>query len=65
MREDIDGLGALAVLAVVAFHYAAPLPQWAQLQSGFTGVDIFPVISGYLIRVRFYPEIKEHRFFHR
>jgi peptidoglycan/LPS O-acetylase OafA/YrhL len=43
-RPDIDGLRALAVLAVVAFH---AFPAW--FKGGFVGVDIFFVISGYLI----------------
>jgi peptidoglycan/LPS O-acetylase OafA/YrhL len=43
-RPDIDGLRALAVLAVIAFH---GFPEY--LAGGFVGVDVFFVISGFLI----------------
>jgi peptidoglycan/LPS O-acetylase OafA/YrhL len=43
-RADIDGIRAVAILAVVVYH-AAP----RALPGGFTGVDVFFVISGYLV----------------
>jgi peptidoglycan/LPS O-acetylase OafA/YrhL len=43
-RPDIDGLRAVAVLAVIGFH---AFPTW--IRGGFVGVDVFFVISGYLI----------------
>jgi len=42
-RADIQGLRAVAVIAVVAFHAGLPIP------GGFVGVDIFFVISGFVI----------------
>ena len=43
-RKDINGLRAIAVIAVVIFHF---YPQW--LTGGFAGVDVFFVISGFLM----------------
>jgi peptidoglycan/LPS O-acetylase OafA/YrhL len=60
-RPDIDGLRAVAVLAVVAYH------AWPQaLPGGFVGVDIFFVISGYLItRILLTPDFTFAGFYRR
>lgn len=51
-RPDIEGLRALAVAGVVAFHFGLSV-----LPGGFAGVDIFFVISGYLITRQLAAEI--------
>lgn len=56
-RPDIDGIRALAILSVVLYHAGVP-----QLSGGFTGVDIFFVISGYLIGGHIFSEIRQDRF---
>lgn len=56
-RPDIDGLRAVAVLPVVLFHMGAP-----QLSGGFVGVDVFFVISGYLITRIIWRELQQQRF---
>lgn len=56
-RADIDGLRAIAVLSILTFHLKE---SW--LPGGFTGVDIFFVISGYLITAVIYQEMNNDRF---
>jgi peptidoglycan/LPS O-acetylase OafA/YrhL len=56
-RPDIDGLRAIAVLAVVGFHVGI---LW--LPGGYVGVDIFFVISGYLIGSIIISEVRGGRF---
>jgi peptidoglycan/LPS O-acetylase OafA/YrhL len=56
-RRDIDGLRAVAILSVVAFHAAPNL-----VPGGFVGVDIFFVISGYLITGIILSELEQGKF---
>jgi peptidoglycan/LPS O-acetylase OafA/YrhL len=56
-RADIDGLRAVAVLSVVGFHALPTL-----FPAGFFGVDIFFVISGYLITGIVVDSLRERRF---
>jgi peptidoglycan/LPS O-acetylase OafA/YrhL len=56
-RPDIDGLRALAILSVVLCHANVP-----RITGGFTGVDIFFVISGYLIGGHIYSEVRAGSF---
>lgn len=57
-RPDIDGLRAVAVLSVIAYH----LNMLRLAPGGFVGVDIFFVISGYLIANILLHEIDARRF---
>ncbi|MEJ2756274.1 MAG: acyltransferase, partial [Gammaproteobacteria bacterium] len=56
-RSEIDGLRALAVVPVVLFHAGISL-----FSGGFVGVDIFFVISGYLITTILIDDIENKRF---
>ena len=48
-RPEIDGLRAIAVLSVIIYHAKINIANIKIFQGGFLGVDIFFVISGYLI----------------
>lgn len=56
-RKEIDGLRTLAVIPVILFHAGFSL-----FSGGYVGVDVFFVISGYLITSIIYNEIIEERF---
>ncbi|MBI3101318.1 MAG: acyltransferase [Burkholderiales bacterium] len=56
-RADIDGLRSVAVLSVVAFHAAPEL-----IHGGFIGVDIFFVISGFLISTIIFSNLENNTF---
>src|SRR5690349_12826092 len=56
-RPDIDGLRAVALLAVLLYH-----AQIAACSGGYVGVDVFFVISGYLITALVYQAAAEGRF---
>lgn len=53
-RYDINSLRAIAVLAVVFFHFN---PEW--LSGGFAGVDVFFVISGFLMTSILFNEMEK------
>ncbi len=56
-RPEVDGLRAVAVLAVLLFHGGVP-----GFRGGFVGVDVFFVISGYLITRLILGELEAGRF---
>ena len=56
-RSEIDGLRAFAVLSVVAFHAFPSL-----LKGGFIGVDVFFVISGFLITSHIFEKLDKGQF---
>lgn len=56
-RAEIDGLLALAVLPVILFHSGV---KW--FSGGFVGVDVFFVISGYLITTILINDLENNRY---
>jgi peptidoglycan/LPS O-acetylase OafA/YrhL len=56
-RPDIDGLRAIAILSVIGFH---AFPSW--IPGGFIGVDIFFVISGFLISTILYSNLNQDNY---
>jgi len=56
-RQDIDGLKAIAIILVVLFHAGS---SW--FSGGYIGVDIFFVISGFLITSIIFNKMKDNSF---
>lgn len=56
-RADIDGIRAIAILSILLFHLG-----FGFIPGGFVGVDLFFVISGYLISRIIYNEIDNQSF---
>lgn len=56
-RKDINGLRAFAVIAVVLFHFN---PSW--MPGGFAGVDVFFVISGFLMTAIIFKGLESNNF---
>ncbi|MBN9261958.1 MAG: acyltransferase, partial [Hyphomicrobium sp.] len=56
-RPELDGLRAVAVVSVILFHLGLPYTP-----GGFVGVDVFFVLSGYLITRQIAWELREGRF---
>lgn len=56
-RKDISGLRAIAVLLVIFYHVG-----FGSVSGGFVGVDVFFVLSGFLITLMVYKEVSADRF---
>ena len=56
-RDELDGIRAIAILAVLMFHVG-----FADWQGGFIGVDVFFVLSGYLICGQIYSSLQAENF---
>ena len=59
-RPEIDGLRTIAVFSVIVYHAKITLFSRPFLPGGFLGVDIFFVISGYLITTLLMSELAFH-----
>ena len=61
--HGLDHLRAIAILLVMIFHYGRGIPSWLEpiQQIGWTGVDLFFVLSGYLIGFQLLKEFKDKK----
>ena len=62
-KPEIDGLRAFAVISVLIYHLEKILLSTQMFSGGFLGVDIFFVISGYIISLIIFREIFIHKKF--
>ncbi|MGN0915682.1 MAG: acyltransferase family protein [Succinivibrio sp.] len=67
IRHDVDFLKAIAILAVVLYHFfdltnASMLTSQNLFSGGYVGVDVFLVLSGYLITSGIFSKLSENRF---
>ena len=61
-RPDIDGLRAIAIFSVIIYHAKINFGNSIFLPGGFLGVDVFFVISGYLITTKFNNYLKKNKY---
>ena len=62
-RPEIDGLRAIAVISVILYHAKFTLFGVSLFTGGFLGVDIFFIISGFLITQQIMIEFKKKKIF--
>ena len=61
-RPEIDGLRAIAVLSIIIYHAKISISKFTIFSGGFLGVDIFFVISGYLISYIILDDLNNNKF---
>ena len=59
-RKDIDALRGLSIIAVVLYHSKLEINKQENFSGGFLGVDIFFIITGYLITALLLKEFKSN-----
>ncbi|HHL2562138.1 TPA: acyltransferase family protein [Yersinia enterocolitica] len=61
-RTELDGLRAIAVFAVVFYHAKLSILGYEVFKGGFLGVDIFFVLSGFLITSIIFSDLNKSKF---